>query len=54
MSHLRKLKDRYLDGEIELKVKEPENPVIDPTTAWELKHGVKLYDGEEPPWEVDE
>ncbi len=54
MSHLKKLKFVWQDGDIELDVKPLTNPVIDPDTAWELKHGVKLYRGEEPPWEVDD
>jgi len=48
------LKQAHLDGDINLGIPKPKNPVLDPSLAWELKHGVKLYDGEEPPWEEDD
>ena len=45
------LKQAHLEGDINLDLPAPENPVIDPRLAWELKHGKKLYDGDVPPWD---
>lgn len=53
----RTLSQRRRDGEVELRgrpVSAAVNPALPPREAFKLKHGVYPYDGELPPWEVED